>query len=98
MVKETRIVFGPSDFKRLTFVCGSCNGTYGQPINKECKIPGHCPHCKAEWWDITRQPPLAVKHVTALVDAVHYFLDSRNQPDSILSDFSLDLEIDGDQE
>ena len=49
MVKESRIVFGPSDIDRLRVVC-KCGGEVVFPMHDNAiRLPRECPQCNDEW-------------------------------------------------
>ena len=52
MVKETRIIFDPSDIRRMRVVC-KCGADITYPHSKKhfSNPLTRCPSCGDEWWD-----------------------------------------------
>ena len=99
MVKQTRIIFDPSDILQMRLRCGHCDGDASYPFNKRTlSVPNACPHCHEEWWENAPGVRLtdAEAHALNLVQAVHYFLNPRNADELDGLPFGIHLEIDGE--
>ena len=58
MVKETHIVFSPSDVSRIRFQCTHCGGEVTQGLEDTTEMPTHCPMCQRQWRSLSNQPSL----------------------------------------
>lgn len=95
MVKETRIIFAPTDVKQMRVVCSGCKGEIVRPLSaSNFKLPQSCPHCNYDWWDKTRDDDPIIKHTKQLLDAMHYLLKA---PEAEGTPFTARFEIDGEK-
>ena len=93
MVKETRIIVGPSDIWKVRLVC-HCGGEVLCPFrDTDGKVfvpPSKCPHCN-EPWEKGVAAHTIYERIKDLMDAVRYLSELDNHPR-----LSVLLEIDGE--
>ena len=96
MVKETRIVFEPTDILQQRIVCSACRGEIVRPRTKtEFKLPTDCPNCGTEWSDPHGQKDPVIEATKSLLSALHYL---QTAPIGKAPPFTARFEIDGEQD
>ena len=94
LVKQTRILFEPTDIIQVRIVCTKCKGDIGHPLHRRSfQLPDKCPHCHEEWKDERFPMDRMAAETLKLLEAANY-LSKATEADS--SPFMVRFEIDGE--
>ena len=99
MVKETIVVFDPSDIRRIRLVCRKCQGEFSRPIPQgEYKLPSKCPtkcpnpNCKEEWWDDRYGPEGRIKAAVNLLHSINKLAQPVKEGPPLRFDIRLEMD------
>ena len=91
MVKENRIVFGPSDICKIRLICGECQLEVAYPVPQaSSQLTEKCPHCEKRWKIGTGRLARAYQELSSLARAMSFLANPSNGVP-----FSVQFEMDG---